>query len=271
MYILFVILNMLGRRDADFFLLRVIIMKNKKVRNIIKVLICVIVASGVLFGAMGIYLGDYYKAQIDSKAVFAPEKSITVTTLENGNILFMPQKPVAGFVFYPGGKVEYTAYTPLMEACASKGIACVLVEMPFNLAVFDMDAAKDIPEMYPEITEWYIGGHSLGGSMAASFINENSQEYNGLVLLGSYSTADLSQSGIDVLSVYGSEDGVMNREKYRECLSNLPQDFTEVIIDGGCHAYFGMYGAQDGDGAPTISNIEQINTTANLIYNLMAK
>ena len=156
--------------STGFFLLRVIIMKNKKVRNIIKVLVCIIVASGVLVGAMGIYLGDYYKAQIDSQTVFAPEKSITVTTLENGNILFMPQKPVAGFVFYPGGKVEYTAYTPLMQACASKGIACILVEMPFNLAVFDMDAAKDIPQMYPEITEWYIGGHSLGGSMAASFI-----------------------------------------------------------------------------------------------------
>ena len=256
---------MLGRRDADFFLLRVIIMKNKKVRNIIKVLICVIVASGVLFGAMGIYLGDYYKAQIDSKAVFAPEKSITVTTLENGNILFMPKKPVAGFVFYPGGKVEYTAYTPLMEACASKGIACVLVEMPFNLAVFDMDAAKDIPEMYPEITEWYIGGHSLGGSMAASFINENSQEYNGLVLLGSYSTADLSEMDIDVLSVFGSEDKVMNREKYDEYVTYLPNDFTEVIIDGGCHAYFGMYGEQDGDGVARITNQEQISETSQLI------
>ena len=76
---------------------------------------------------------------------------------------------------------------------------------------------------------------------------------------------------IDVLSVFGSEDKVMNREKYDEYVTYLPNDFTEVIIDGGCHAYFGMYGAQDGDGAPTISNIEQINTTANLIYNFMAK
>ena len=116
-------------------------------KKIIKALIAVAVVVAVMVGAMGIYLGDCYKAQIDAEAVFAPEKSITVTTLENGNILFMPQKPVAGFVFYPGGKVEYTAYTPLMEACASKGIACILVEMPFNLAVFDMDAAKDIPEM----------------------------------------------------------------------------------------------------------------------------
>ncbi len=246
-------------------------MKNKKVRNIIMVLVCIIVASGVLVGAMGIYLGDYYKAQIDSQTVFAPEKSITVTTLENGNILFMPKKPVAGFVFYPGGKVEYTAYTPLMQACASKGIACILVEMPFNLAVFDVNAAEGIIGMYPEIEKWYIGGHSLGGSMAASFIDKNPQEYSGLVLLGSYSTADLSQSGIDVLSVYGSEDGVMNREKYKEYLSNLPDDFTEVVIDGGCHAYFGMYGEQDGDGVARITNQEQISETAQLIYNQIKK
>lgn len=240
-------------------------------KNFLKILIAIVVIVAVMVAGMGIYLGDYYKAEIHSEAVFAPEKSITVTTLENGNILFMPENPVAGFVFYPGGKVEYTAYKPLMEACASRGVACVLVEMPFNLAVFDMNAAEGITDMYPEISDWYIGGHSLGGSMAASYVVENSNEYKGLVLLGSYSTADLSEMDIDVLSVFGSEDKVMNREKYGECIVNLPTDFTEVIIDGGCHAYFGMYGAQDGDGAPTISNIEQINTTANLIYNFMAK
>ncbi len=237
----------------------------KKSKKILIAIICVCVIFAVTIGGMGIYLGDYYKAQIDSEAVFAPEKNVTVTTLDNGDILFMPQSPEAGFVFYPGGKVEYTAYIPLMEACASRGIACVLVEMPFNLAVFDMAAAKDIPNQYPEISEWYIGGHSLGGSMAASYIGENTGEFSGLVLLGAYSTADLSKLGIDVLSVYGSEDSVMNKEKYNECLSNLPSDFTEVIIDGGCHSYFGMYGAQDGDGVPTISNVEQINKTADLI------
>ncbi len=240
-------------------------------KKLIKILIAIVVIVAVTVGGMGIYLGDYYKAQIDSEAVFAPRKSITVTTLENGNILFLPENPVAGFVFCPGGKVEYTEYKPLMESCAAKGIACVLVEMPFNLAVFDMDAAKGIADTYPEIPEWYIGGHSLGGSMAASFISENTDEYIGLVLLGSYSTADLSGMDIEVLSVYGSEDKVMNREKYDECVINLPDDFAEVIINGGCHAYFGMYGAQDGDGIPTISNIEQINKTAELICDFVAK
>lgn len=73
----------------------------------------------------------------------------------------------------------------------------------------------------------------------------------------------------EVLSVYGSADKVMNREKYNESKTNLPADFTEIVIDGGCHAYFGMYGAQDGDATPNISNEEQIKITADAIANLI--
>lgn len=237
----------------------------KKSKKFLIVIICVFVTVAVVTGAMGIYLGDYYEAQIDSQAVFAPANSLTVTTLDNGNVVFMPENPKGGLVFYPGGKVEHMAYAPLMEACASEGLACVLVQMPFNLAVFDINAADGIIDMYPEIKNWYIGGHSLGGSMAASYISENPDEFDGLVLLGSYSTADLSQCDINVLSIYGSEDEVLNIEKYNENIINMPQDFKEVIIDGGCHAYFGMYGAQEGDGVAKISNAEQINKTADLI------
>ena len=141
--------------------------------------------------------------------------------------------------------------------------------MPFNLAVLDMNAADGIQEQYPEIENWYIGGHSLGGSMAASYLEKNVDDYEGLILLGSYSTADLSETDLDVLSIYGSEDKVMNHEKYADNKANLPDDFTEIIIDGGCHAYFGMYGAQDGDGTPTISNEEQISITAENIVKMI--
>ena len=95
-----------------------------------------------------------------------------------------------------------------------------------------------------------------------SYLEKNAEDYEGLILLGSYSTADLSQSRLEVLSIFGSEDQVMNREKYEENKVNLPEGFTEIIIDGGCHAYFGMYGPQDGDGTPTISNEDQIYMTA---------
>lgn len=83
---------------------------------------------------------------------------------QDGNIVsFSPQEPTVGMIFYPGGKVQCEAYAPLMLACAQRGIFCVLVRMPGNLAVLHPDAADGIPEKYPQIESWYIGGHSLGG------------------------------------------------------------------------------------------------------------
>ena len=128
-----------------------------------------------------------------------------------------------------------------------------------------MDAAEGLPEQFPEVTEWYIGGPSLGASMAAAYVADHREEYTGLILLGSYSTTDLSGTELSVLSVYGSEDRVLNKENYDESKANLPAEFTEVILDGGCHAYFGMYGAQEGDGTPTLSNEEQIAATVDAV------
>jgi len=227
----------------------------------VKALICVIVAVAVISGAFAIYVSDYYRADYAAVSDFKIEENITVTTADN-KIIYAPQESDSLLIFYPGGKVDHTAYDPLMEACASKGITCVLFDMPFNLAVFDVNAADSIKTMFPDIEKCYIGGHSLGGSMAAAYLADYTADFDGLVLLGSYSTEDFSDSGIEVLSVYGSEDKVLNKEKYEENKSNLPEGFEEFIIEGGCHAYFGMYGAQDGDGTPSISNKEQIMITA---------
>ena len=156
-----------------------------------------------------------------------------------------------------------------MEALASEGILCVLVEMPFRLAVLDMNAAEGIPAAFPEVERWYLGGHSLGGSMAASYLASHTEDFDGLILLGSYSTADLSESGLSVLSVYGSEDGVLNREKYAEYKPNLPEGFTETVIEGGNHAYFGVYGEQEGDGTATVTPAEQLERTVEAILTLL--
>ncbi len=244
---------------------------NKRKRKILIILSSILLVLAIITVACSIYLGDYYRADQNAIHAFAPMNAITLETLGDGTMIFKPDNATKGFIFYPGGKVEYIAYQPLMAACAEQGILCILVEMPFNLAVFDVNAANGIQEQYPDIEEWYIGGHSLGGSMAASYLEKNVEDYKGLVLLGSYSTADLSKSDLNVLSIYGSEDKVMNYEKYSENKANLPDDFTEIIIDGGCHAYFGMYGVQDGDGTPTITNEEQIYQTANEIAHLIYK
>ena len=237
-------------------------MKTKKKALIAITAVAVVFA--ILFAVCAVYVNDYYRADSEAIAAFAVSEQIDTSSYD-GMIVYSSSDCDTGLIFYPGGKVEYTAYEPLMKALASKGIMCVLVEMPFNLAVLNINAADGIIQQYPAITQWYIGGHSLGGSMAASYAAEHEADFKGIVLLGAYSTADISSSQLDVISVYGSEDKVLNKEKYDECKANLPADFTQIVIENGCHAYFGMYGMQEGDGTPKISNEEQINFTADVI------
>ena len=233
-------------------------MKKKRIISI-----CILIA--LLFGATGIYINGFYRAGDGALAAFASGE-----VLSDRVTVFRPAEPVAaeeavGLMFYPGGKVEASSYAPLLGELAEQGITCVLLEMPANLAVLDKNAAEGIAEQIPEVDHWYIGGHSLGGAMAASFVSEHAEEFARLVLLAAYSTEDLTNSDVDVLSLYGSEDGVLNRNAYEENRNHLPEGMTEVVIDGGNHAQFGEYGFQEGDGEATISGDEQRAVTADTI------
>ena len=190
---------------------------NKKSFKFRKIGAFLLAGIAILLAVSGIYLGTYYHADVTAIEQFAIESTATIQEAQNGNLTWEPENAAAGLIFYPGGKVEHTAYIPLMEALSSRGILCVLVEMPFRLAVFDLNAADGIQEQYSEIEDWYIGGHTLGGAMAASYLSGCADSYEGLLLLGSYSTEDFSNTDLSVLSIYGSEDTVLNREKYEEC------------------------------------------------------
>ena len=237
--------------------------KHKKVFIALTSIILIIVIG------CGIYLNDYYPANEQAIQSLVSDDEITISELKDGSFLFAPSEPTAGFIFYPGGKVEHTAYAPLMRGLAEQGIQCVLIKMPFNLAVFDINAADGIQEQYPEIETWYLGGHSLGGSMAASYLAEHAENYEGLCLLASYSTEDLSATELELLSIYGTNDKVLNMEKYEQYRTNLPQDTIEKVIEGGCHAYFGSYGEQDGDGAAAMIPEEQQSVTIEAIINII--
>lgn len=221
-------------------------------------LILLLAAAGCLAGVMNMGYGA-------SEAALAmmPQESA------GGATVFMPEEIRAGLIFYPGGLVDHAAYAPLMQALSERGILCLLIGMPLDLAVLDVDAADGLMALYPDIDTWIIGGHSLGGAMAATHVSKHAQEYDALLLLGAYSTADLSGTDLSVLSVVGSEDGVLNREKYEESMANYPQRFTEVILGGGCHAYFGDYGEQKGDGTPTMTRAAQIGATADAVEQML--
>lgn len=232
----------------------------RKIKKGLLIAFAVFLVMAVVFG---LYAGDYYHAELDAIQELSLEVDYEeMERLEDGSLAFCPAEYDSAVIFYPGGKVEALAYIPLMEHCAREGVLAVLMPMPFNLAVLAKDAAASIPQQFPEVEHWYMAGHSLGGSMAASFAAENTAWVEGLILLAAYSTEPLE---IPVLSIRGSEDGVLDLEKYEKYRTNLPAGFEEHILEGGNHAGFGFYGPQEGDGTATISSREQIAGTAKLI------
>lgn len=234
-----------------------------------KIIIISVIAAAIvsLIAGCAVYLLDYYPAEDHIEQALNSSSYSSVVNYGDGVIAFEPwTEPTAGLIFYPGAKVEYTAYTPLMQYLAGQGVLCLLVKMPCNLAVFGKNAAFGLQERYPEIERWYIGGHSLGGAMAASYVSEHSADFEGLILLAAYSAEDISGTGLNVISVYGSEDGVMNMKKYENYRSNLPENYSEYVIEGGNHANFGAYGTQSGDGTASIDTNNQSYLAADFIY-----
>lgn len=209
-----------------------------------------------------LYTKDYYHADgvsIESNVEYIQE------TYSEKYVVYEPKNADVGFILYPGAKVQFESYAPLLQKIAEEGILTSVVYMPHNMAILDYDAAKDVMDMYPSIKTWYIGGHSLGGVMAGKYASENLASFKGIIFLASYTTSDISTTELSVLSIYGSEDKVLNKESYDENMKNLPANTVEYCIKGGNHANFGNYGQQEGDGQATISREEQQELTANKI------
>lgn len=231
-------------------------------------LIAIVLVLAVAAAGANVWVESLYPVQKTARAALVPAQNVTVQ-LTDDSIVFIPDEPQAGFIFYPGALVPVEAYAPLLRTLAENGVLCVAVHMPLRLAVLDMNAADGIADQYSEITRWAIGGHSLGGAMAASYAAKHAEEYDVLVLLAAYSKAELPES-LSVVSIYGDQDQVMNREKYAEYRGNLPESAVEVIVAGGNHAQFGDYGHQKGDGVASVIAQEQLDTTVQAILSVLA-
>ena len=170
-----------------------------------------------------------------------------------------------GFVFYPGGDVDYRDYGPLLTAIAQQGYLVISTEFPLDFAFLNMTAAYKYMKNYTNVEHWFIGGHSLGGSIAASVAAIDKSRFDGVVLFASFSMSNLSIRNIPVLSVYGSNDGVLDMTSYKLFKYAIKKNLTEVVIQGGNHGQFGDYGAQRGDNAATISAQEQVAISADAV------
>jgi len=236
-------------------------MKRKKLKIAGIVVLMLIIAIVV---ASFIYVSDYYHS---TRTISQYQETSTVSVTEENSIIIVGdiQNASKGIIFYPGAKVEYTAYIPLMEEIAKSGYVCFIVKMPGNLAVFGINKADDIIGKYKGIKSWYIAGHSLGGAMASAYAEKKSEKLDGIILFGAYPSSDLSKTDLRLLSIVGTKDKVLNRVKYESSKTNAPPYAEYYEIDGGNHAQYGDYGKQAGDGQATISREEQIKAAAKLV------
>lgn len=247
------------------------VMENKNTKNVIRIMAVTVIVAAIVCASL-FYVNDYYEATDKANKAMLGNESVVVVE-EEGYYVFSSGENNAdtekGIIFYPGGKVEETAYAPILLELAEHGYDVYLVKMPAKLAIFGMNAAEDIMEDESHVTEWTMMGHSLGGAMAASFSASHDEDVDALVLLAAYSTEDLNEKEIQVYSFYGSEDKVLNMEKYEEYHGNLPENTIEAVIDGGNHAYYAHYGEQEGDGTALISREEQQECVVDLFLNAL--
>lgn len=218
-----------------------------------------LLTAAILAGAFFAYVSDYYRADELALEVMAQGENISV----QGNLTVLsPSYPTAtALIFYPGAKVEAEAYLPLLDRIRQDGICCILVEMPFRMAIFDWDAAAEVIPQFPDIQHWYIGGHSMGGAMASQFASRNPDQVEGLILMGAYIYGDYPPE--NALTIYGS----LNQSVEDKI------DYTQNVyeIQGGNHAQFGNYGPQKGDLPATITAEEQQEQTALVIGEFLAR
>lgn len=209
-----------------------------------------------------VYVEQYYHADAAAEEALVSDGNVSVERTGYGWYFDGPGEESA-LVFYPGGKVEETAYAPLLHELAAEGMDGCLVKVPFRLAFLGIGKADEAMALH-KYARWYVGGHSLGGVAAAFYAAEHGGALDGIVLLGAYSTKKLSDD-LSALSIRGSEDRVLDLKAYQENLGNDPADTNEVVIEGGNHAQFGSYGIQKGDGTALITPVEQRLETARAI------
>jgi hypothetical protein len=209
------------------------------------------------------------------EALAALQSDEKVTVNADNFITFAPAsgpQPTTGFIFYPGGRVDYRSYAVTLHQIAAQGYLVVLVPVRLNLAFFDINAGQPVFAAHPQIKHWATGGHSLGGVASALFAKDHLGELEGLIFWASYPADDsLKNSGLKMISIYGTND-MAGMAKFDQTKALLTSDAQYVVIQGGNHGQFGDYGPQPGDKVAAISRAEQqrqiVQATVDFLHQL---
>lgn len=215
------------------------------------VVVLLLVVIGFLAWANTPMMGDR------ARAVDAWTNGAITITDEGDSIVMAPTGTASGqgLVFVPGARVDPYAYLyKLSGAVAEDGLTVVITKPILNLAFFDQRPLETFTRHAPGVTQWFVGGHSLGGVRACQLADDPA--VSGLILFGSYCANDLSGSHLSGLSIGGSNDGLSTPTKIDNASHLLPAVAQRVEIHGMNHAQFGDYGSQPGDNDSGITNAE---------------
>jgi len=193
-------------------------------------------------------------------AAMNSDPTVTVAEYPTQIVMSPTRTPSTTEVFFqPGARVDARAYAAVLRPLAAAGHIVVIPKQPIGIAFLATTAFESAQAAHPDVTRWVVGGHSLGGTVAAIDADDHDHDATapvvGLLLYASYPATDMSSSlTAAVLSISGSEDGLATPAKIDASKPTLPPSSTFTVVDGAVHAYFGDYGPQPGDGTPTITH-----------------
>lgn len=219
----------------------------------------------------GLYFMDSYPPDETALEALKGNANYQVNITDD-YVSFIPQglalNEKEGLLFYQGAKVEAEAYAVLGKQLAEKGIPVVIAKMPVRFAIFDAQKGLELYEQLGLKGKWAIGGHSLGGAMAAKIVYEYPEAFDKLILLAAYPSGksnDLSNRQVKVLSIWGTKDGLVTAAKIEAHRAFLPAETMYYKIKGANHAQFGNYGPQKNDLEAEIDAKTQMDLVAEKI------
>lgn len=225
-----------------------------------KLLIAILLAALLTGLFLGIQWATFARPPLP-EALAALESDAQVDVVQDPWLTSSPTivDPQTGLIFYPGGRIDPRGYASLMHTLAAEGYLVVIPEMPINMAVFNPDIADEIIASFPGIKHWVIGGHSVGGTMAARYASIHLDVIEALVFWASYpaSSADLSRTDLAMVNIFGSHDPQVNDESIAGRKHLLPEDTVYVRIAGGDHHQFGSYEIKPTEQQASISRPDQ--------------
>jgi hypothetical protein len=208
-------------------------------------------------------------AERDATLEVFRDDGIQVTEVEGSIVMEAADgRGETGILYFPGARVNpYSYLYPLSEIAAS-GVTVVIMDPLMNMALFDTRSVEELALAAPEVNDWVLSGHSLGGVRACMLAQH--PDVVGLVLMGSYCATDISALDIPMLQVLASKDGLIDTEAVSASASLLPDSARTIMLEGASHASFGTYGDQPGDGTATLNRAEVREALTALFQALLA-